>query len=135
MIGSATPEQRIAGIGWYRNAAQDAVHIATGIHPGQMVPHPTQGDVGVTRDKPGTSNLGSQFVRNELADNHARQMGHARGLGQDQAESYARSGRYQGQQSSAVNDAGRPFGVTSHAPAVRRAAPVSPLCRQPGRLA
>jgi hypothetical protein len=122
MIKSATPEQRTAGIGWYRNAAQDAAHIASGIHPGQMVPHATQGDVGVTSDKPGTSNLGSQFTRNELADNHARQMGHARSLGQGEAESYARSGRYHGQQSSAVNDAGRPFGATSHAPAVKRAA-------------
>lgn len=122
MIGSAMPEQRIGGIGWYRNAAQDAVHIATGIHPGQMVPHATQGDVGMSSDKPGTSNMGAQFTRNTLADASARQMGHARGLGQEQAESYARSGRYQGQQSSAVNDAGRPFGATSHAPAVRRAA-------------
>lgn len=122
MIGSATPEQRIGGIGWYRNAGQDMMHIASGIHPGQEVAHPTQGDVGVTRDKPGTSNLGSQFTRNELADNHARQMGHARSLGQGQAESYARSGRYTGQQTDAKNDNGMPFGTSSMAPHVRNVA-------------
>ena len=119
MIGSATPEQRIGGIGWYRSAAQDTMHIASGIEPGTLTPHPTQGDAGLYRDKPGTTNLGSQFARHELQDSHARQMGHARGLGQEQAESYARSGRYQGQQTSAANDAGRPFGVTSMAPHVR----------------
>ena len=119
MIGSATPEQRIGGIGWYRSAAQDTMHIASGIEPGTLTPHPTQGDAGLYRDKPGSTNLGSQFTRHELQDNHARQMGHARGLGQEQAESYARSGRYQGQQTSAANDAGRLFGVTSMAPHVR----------------
>lgn len=119
MIGSATPEQRIGGIGWYRSAAQDTMHVASGIEPGTLTSHPSQGDVGMYRDKPGTTNLGSQFVRHQLQDASAAQMGHARSLGQDQAESYARSGRYSGQQVSHANDQGRPFGVTSMSPRVR----------------
>lgn len=122
MIGSATPEQRIGGIGWYRSAAQDTMHIASGVDPGTLTPHPSQGDAGLYRDKPGSTDPGSHLVRTAHQDNHARQMEHARGLGQEQAESYARSGTYQGQQVSHANDAGRPFGATSMAPHVRNVA-------------
>lgn len=119
MIGSATPQQRTGGIGWYRSAGQDMMHIASGVNPGTLTPHPTQGASGLYRDKPGSTDAGSHTVRTALQDTHAEQMGHAQSLGQDQAESYARSGRYQGQRSSAANDAGRPFGVTSMSPHVR----------------
>src|ERR1039457_5549538 len=68
MVGSASPEQRIVGIGWYKNAAQGVAHTAIGISPGTLTPHPTHGDVGITHDKPGTSPGGSAFVRNTLSD-------------------------------------------------------------------
>lgn len=122
MVGSASPDQRIAGKGWYRKAAQDVAHIATGIHPGQMTPHPTEGAAGLSHDKPGTSPMGAQFVRNTLSDTKASELGHARSLGQSHAESYAGTGRYPGQQVSHSNDQGRPFGVISHSPHVTNTA-------------
>lgn len=120
MTSSATPDQSISGHGWYRKAAQDVAHTAIGIHPGQMTPHPTEGKAGLSHDKPGTSNMGSQFVRNTLSDTKASEMGHAKGLGQGHAESYAATGRYQGQQVSHSNDQGRPFGMISHSPDIDR---------------
>lgn len=116
MVGSASPNQRIAGIGWYRKAATDVSHIATGIHPGQMDAHPDNvwAERGITVDREGKSPEGSRFVRNQLAEAHGHQMGHAVSLGQQHAEDYARTGTYQGQRVSHINDAGRPFGRISH---------------------
>lgn len=112
MVRSANGNQRISGVGWYRKAAQDVSHIATGIHPGKMDAHPNKdyAERGVTLDRAGTSNMGSQFVRNELAENRGQELDHAASIGQSHAESFARSGTYQGQRTSHRNDAGMPFG-------------------------
>jgi hypothetical protein len=120
MAKSASPGQRVAGIGWYRKAATDVAHIATGLHPGQMTDHPNSAwaERGITQDKPGTSPSGSAFIRNQLANTQGHESDHAASLGSQQAEDYARTGRYQGQRGSAVNDAGRPFGRISHSPAI-----------------
>ena len=66
MIGSATPEQRIGGIGWYRSAAQDTMHIASGIEPGTLTPHPhrvTPGSTATSRAPPisGRSSPGMSY--------------------------------------------------------------------------
>lgn len=121
MIGSANGNQRINGIGWYRRAAQDVSHIAIGMHPGTMQAHsnPEWAERGISQDKPGSSTMGSQFIRNQLSEARGNEMDHALSLGQSHAESLARSGRYEGQRSSAINDAGRPFGMVSHNPATR----------------
>lgn len=119
MVQSASPSQRISGIGWYRRAAQDVSDIHLGVHPGQMVPHATQGDAGITSDKPGTSNPASAFIRNTRSDIQADQMGRARAAGQVHAETLARTGAFGKDTVSHANVQDRPFGAVSHNPRLR----------------
>ena len=119
MVASASPEQRISGIGWYRRAAQDVSDIHLGIHPGQMTPHPTQGGAGISVDKPGTSTPGSEFIRNTRSEIQADQMGRARAAGQVHAETLARTGAFGRDTVSHANVQDRPFGAVSHNPRLR----------------